>query len=72
LKNQLDKSKKTKYHEKLKEEWDHKIKYLMLTMEKLNYYKKFERWTKKLDDILSKQRSPRDKIGLGYDKSLNK
>ena len=32
--------------------------------------KKFEKSTKKLDDILSSQRSPNDKTGLGYNESL--
>jgi hypothetical protein len=70
LKEQLDKAKKTEDYEKLKAELDHTRKELMLTMEKLNYYKKFERSTEKLDEILSKQRSPTDKTGLGYDNSL--
>jgi hypothetical protein len=38
-----------------------------LTIEKL---KKFEKITKKLDEILSSQRSPNDKTGLGYNDSL--
>jgi hypothetical protein len=36
----------------------------------LNYYKKFERITEKLDEIIRKQISLIDKIGLGYDNSL--
>jgi hypothetical protein len=54
LKEQLYKAKKTEDYEKLKAELDHTRKELMLTMEKLNYYKKFERSTEKLDEIISK------------------
>jgi hypothetical protein len=50
-------------YEKLKEELDHTKGELLLTIEKL---KKFEKRTKKLDEILSIQISPNDKIGLGY------
>jgi hypothetical protein len=65
LKEQLDK--KTEDYEKLKAELDHTRKELTLTMEKLE---KFERSTEKLDEILSNQRSPTDKTGLGYNNSL--
>jgi hypothetical protein len=57
------------YYEKLKEELDHTKGELLLTIEKL---KKFEKIIEKLDEILSSQRSPNDKIGLGYNDSLKK
>jgi hypothetical protein len=38
-----------------------------LTIENL---KKFEKSTEKFDEILSSQRSPNDKTGLGYNDSL--
>jgi hypothetical protein len=46
---------------------DHTKWELLLTIEKL---KKFEKRTKKLDEILSSQRTPNDKRGLGYNESL--
>jgi hypothetical protein len=46
---------------------DHIKGELLLTTKKL---KKFEKITEKLDDILSSQRSPKDKTGLGYNDSL--
>jgi hypothetical protein len=46
-------------YEKLKEELDHTKREILLTIEKL----------KKLE-ILSSQRSPNDKTGLGYNDSL--
>ena len=46
---------------------DHTKGELLLTIEKL---KKFEKSTKKLDEILSNQRSLNEKIGLGYNDSL--
>jgi hypothetical protein len=61
LKEQLE------YYEKLKAELDHTKGELLLTTQKL---KKYEKSTKKLDEILSSQRSPNDKIGLGYNESL--
>jgi hypothetical protein len=61
LKEQLE------YYEKLKEELDHTKRGLLLTIEK---FKKFEKSTKKLDEILSSQRSPNDKTGLGYNDSF--
>jgi hypothetical protein len=70
LKEQLDKSTKIEDYEKLKAELDHTRKELMLTMEKLNYYKKFERSTGNLAEILSKQRSPNDKKRIGYNDIL--
>jgi hypothetical protein len=54
-------------YEKLKGELDHTKGELLLTTEKL---KKFKKNTEKLDEILSNQRSPNDKIGLGYNDSL--
>jgi hypothetical protein len=63
LKEQLE------YYEKLKEELDHTKRDLLLTIEKL---KKFEKRIEKLDEILSSQRSPNDKMGLGYNDSLKK
>jgi hypothetical protein len=54
-------------YEKLKEELDHTKGELLLTTQKL---KKFEKSTEKLDEILSSQRSPNDKTGLGYNDSL--
>jgi sugar-specific transcriptional regulator TrmB len=45
---------KTEYYEKLKADLDHTRKELMLTMKKLNYYKKFERSTKNLDENINK------------------
>jgi hypothetical protein len=54
-------------YEKLKAELDHTKWELLLTTEKL---KKFEKRTEKLDEILSSQRSPNDKTGLGYNDSL--
>jgi hypothetical protein len=54
-------------YEKLKEELDHTKGELLLTTKKL---KKFEKSTEKLDEILSSQRSPNDKTGLGYNDSL--
>jgi chromosome segregation ATPase len=52
---------------KLKAKLDHTKGELLLTTKKL---KKFEKRTKKLDEILSSQRSPNDKIGLGYNDIL--
>jgi hypothetical protein len=63
LKEQLE------YYEKLKEELDHTKGELVLTTKKL---KKFEKNTEKLDEILSSQISPNDKIGLGYNDCLKK
>jgi hypothetical protein len=54
-------------YEKLKAELDHTKGELLLTAKKL---KKFEKNTEKLDEILSSQRSPNDKTGLGYNDSL--
>jgi hypothetical protein len=54
-------------YEKLKAELDHTKGELLLTIEKLN---KFEKSTEKLDEILSSQRSPNNKTGLGYNDSL--
>jgi chromosome segregation ATPase len=54
-------------YQKLKEELDHIKGELLLTKKKL---KKFKKSNEKLDDILSSQRSPNDKIGLGYNDSL--
>jgi hypothetical protein len=51
----------------LKAELDHTKGELLLTTKKLN---KFKKSTKKLDEILSNQRSPNDKTGLGYNDSL--
>jgi hypothetical protein len=51
----------------LKGELDHTKGELLLTTKKLN---KFEKRTKKLDEILSSQRSPNDKTRLGYNHSL--
>jgi chromosome segregation ATPase len=53
-------------YEKLKAELDHTKGELLLTTKKL---KKFEKSTEKLDEILSSQRSPNDKTGLGYNDS---
>jgi hypothetical protein len=55
-------------YEKLKAELDHTKGELLLTTENL---KKFEKSTEKLDEILRSQRYPKDKIGLGYNDSLN-
>jgi hypothetical protein len=55
------------YYEKLKEELDHTKGELLLTTKRL---KKFEKSIEKLDEILSSQRSPNDKTGLGYNDSL--
>jgi hypothetical protein len=49
-------------YEKLKAEFDHTKGELLLTTQKL---KKFEKSTEKLDEILSNQRSPKDKTRLG-------
>jgi hypothetical protein len=49
-------------YEKLKEELDHTKGELLLTTKKL---KEFEKSTEKLDEILSSQRFPNDKTGLG-------
>jgi hypothetical protein len=54
-------------YEKLKAELDHTKGELLLTTKKL---KKFKKITEKLDEILSSQRSPNDKIGLGYNDIL--
>jgi hypothetical protein len=54
-------------YEKLKSELDHTKGELLLTTQKL---KKFKKSTEKLDEILSSQRYPNDKIGLGYNDSL--
>jgi hypothetical protein len=54
-------------YEKLKAELDHTKGELLLTTKRL---KKFEKSTEKLDEILSSQRSPNDKTGLGYNDSL--
>jgi hypothetical protein len=54
-------------YEKLKEELDHTKGELLLTTKRL---KKFEKRIEKLDEILSSQRSPNDKTGLGYNDSL--
>jgi hypothetical protein len=62
-------NKQLEYYEKLKEELDHTKGGLLLTTEKL---KKFEKKNEKLDEILSNQRSPNDKTGLGYNDSLKK
>jgi hypothetical protein len=61
LKEQLE------YYEKLKVELDHTKGEPLLTTQKL---KKFEKSTEKLDEILSSQISPNDKIGLGYNDSF--
>jgi chromosome segregation ATPase len=61
LKEQLE------YYEKLKAELDHTKGELLLTTKRL---KKFEKSTEKLDEILSSQRSPNDKTGLGYNDIL--
>jgi hypothetical protein len=68
LKEQLDKAKNIEDYEKLKVELHHTRKYLMLTTETLNYYKKLERSIEKLDETISKKRSPTDKTGHGYEK----
>jgi hypothetical protein len=49
-------------YEKLKAELDHTKRELLLTTKGL---KKFEKSTEKFDEILSSQRSPNDKMGLG-------
>jgi hypothetical protein len=54
-------------YENLKAELDHTKGELLLTTKRL---KKFEKSTEKLDEILSSQRSPNDKTGLGYNDSL--
>jgi hypothetical protein len=54
-------------YEKLKAELDHTKGELLLTTKRL---KQFEKSTEKLDEILSSQRSPNDKTGLGYNDSL--
>ena len=54
-------------YEKLKADLDHTKGELLLTIEKL---KKFEKNIAKLDEIVSSQRSPNDKIGLGYNDNL--
>jgi hypothetical protein len=54
-------------YEKLKAELDHTKRDLLLTTKRLN---KFEKSTKKLDEILSSQRSSNDKTRLGYNDSL--
>jgi hypothetical protein len=46
---------------------DHTKREILLTIEKL---KKFEKRTKKLDEILISQRYPNDKKGLGYNDRL--
>jgi len=51
----------------LKAELDHTKGELLLIIETL---KKLEKNTEKLYDILSSQRSPNDKTGLGYNDSL--
>jgi hypothetical protein len=61
LKEQLE------YYEKLKEELDHTKGELLLTTKK---FKKFKKNTEKIDEILSNQRSPNDKKGLGYNDGL--
>jgi hypothetical protein len=61
LKEQLE------YYEKLKAKLDHTKGELLLTTKRL---KNFEKSTEKLDEILSNQRSPNDKTGLGYNDSL--
>jgi predicted RNase H-like nuclease (RuvC/YqgF family) len=61
LKEQLE------YYEKLKAELDHTKWEILLATKKL---KKFEKGIGKLDEILSSQRSPNDKTGLGYNDSL--
>jgi hypothetical protein len=68
LENTIDSLKEqSKYYEKLKSELDHTKGEILLTIEKL---KKFEKRTKKLDDILISQRYPNDKKGLGYNDRL--
>jgi hypothetical protein len=56
-----------KDYEKLKAKLDHIKGEVLLKIEKLN---KFQKHTKKLDEILSSQRSPNDKTRLGYNESL--
>jgi hypothetical protein len=68
LENTINRLKKQlENYEKLKEELDHTKGELLLTTKKL---KKLEKRTEKLDEILSSQRCPNDKIGLGYNDSL--
>jgi hypothetical protein len=51
----------------LKEKLDHGKGEVLLTIEKLN---KFEKGIEKLDEILSSQRSPNEKTGIGYNDCL--
>jgi hypothetical protein len=54
LKEQLDKANKDRDYEKIKVQLEHRRKESMLTMQKLNYYKKFERSIEKVDEIINK------------------
>ena len=56
--------------EELEAEVDLLRKELTMTTIRIKDSVKFEKRTKMLDEILCRQRSPLDKIGLGYDKIL--
>ena len=58
-------------YEESEAELDLLRKELTMTTARIQDNVEFERSTKILDEILSRQRSPFDKIGLGYDSSLN-
>ena len=82
LKEQLDESKKTEElmnhklkkniedYEELEVELDLQIKEIPVTNARVKVSVKFEKSTEMLDEILSRQRSPSNKTGLGYDNNL--
>ena len=57
-------------YEELKDEMDLLRKELTMTTARIQDNVKFGKSTKMLDEILSRQRSPFDKTGLGYDSRL--
>ena len=56
--------------EELKAEVDLLRKEITMTTTRIKDSVKFEKCTEMLDEILSRQRSPFDKVGLGYDSIL--
>ena len=82
LKDKLDEAKKIEElmnhklkkniedYEELEVELDLLRKELTMTIARIKDIVKFEKSTKMLDEILSRQRSPFDKTGLGYDNNL--
>ena len=62
--------KNIKDYEELEAELDLLRKELTMTTARIKDNLKFEKSTEMLEEILSRQRSPFDKTGLGYDNSL--